>query len=77
MRGNAPLHGLADVAVAAPLLGSPEAAIDVARTRAPDGPSNIEQVIPTRELAAASHLYAQIAGFDQGAVNQPSPYGDG
>ena len=79
MRGNMPLHKRADVAVVAPLPGpgSPEAVIDVARTRAPDGLSNIEQIVPARELAAASHLYAQIADFDQAAVSHPLPYGGG
>jgi len=52
----------------------PEAVIDRAHTRAPNGFTNIERVIPRHELARVSRDYAKIGGFDQATVNQPSPY---
>jgi 5-methylphenazine-1-carboxylate 1-monooxygenase len=55
----------------------PEAVIDLAHARAPDGFTDIEQVISLRELGQASRRYAQIGGFDQAAVNRPSPYDAG
>lgn len=52
----------------------PEGVIDLAHARAPGGFTDIEQVISLGELGQASRRYAQIGGFDQAAVNRPSPY---
>ena len=55
----------------------PEAVINRVHTRAPNGFTNIDQVIPRHELASVSRDYAKIGGFDQATVNQPSPYNAG
>jgi 2-polyprenyl-6-methoxyphenol hydroxylase-like FAD-dependent oxidoreductase len=52
----------------------PEAVINLAHALAPGGFTDIEEVIPRGQLASASRGYAKIGGFDQAAVNRPSPY---
>jgi len=52
----------------------PEAAINLAHTHAPNGFTNIEDVIPRPELDRISRRYAEIGGFDVLSVNRPSPY---
>lgn len=48
----------------------PEIVITIAHQRAPDGFSDINDVIPAAELAAISRRYARTGGFDVATVNR-------
>ncbi|MEU4077499.1 flavin-dependent oxidoreductase [Streptomyces venezuelae] len=52
----------------------PEVVIDLAHARAPQGFSDIHQVIPAEELAAIACRYAATGAFDPATVNRGSPY---
>ncbi|MFJ8662604.1 FAD-dependent monooxygenase [Streptomyces sp. NPDC093795] len=52
----------------------PEVVIDLAHARAPQGFTDIHEVIPAEELAAISGRYAATGAFDPTTVNQGSPY---
>ncbi|MFF3456439.1 flavin-dependent oxidoreductase [Streptomyces sp. NPDC002730] len=53
----------------------PEVVINMAHERAPDGFTDIHEVIPARELAEIAARYAATGAFDPETVNQGSPYG--
>ncbi|MER5961278.1 FAD-dependent monooxygenase [Streptomyces sp. NPDC002057] len=52
----------------------PEVVINLAHARAPQGFTDIHDVIPAEELAAIAGRYAATGAFDPTAVNQGSPY---
>ncbi|WP_328942465.1 FAD-dependent monooxygenase [Streptomyces sp. NBC_00250] len=52
----------------------PEVVINLAHARAPQGFTDIHDVIPTEELAAVARRYATTGGCDPVTVNQGSPY---
>ncbi|MER7950891.1 FAD-dependent monooxygenase [Streptomyces sp. NPDC096079] len=52
----------------------PEVVIDLAHARAPQGFTDIHQVIPAEELAAIAGRYAATGAFDPATVNRGSPY---
>ncbi|MGW0980314.1 FAD-dependent monooxygenase [Streptomyces xiamenensis] len=52
----------------------PEAVIDLACERAPDGFGRIGEVIDRSELVALTRSYARAGHFDARAANLPSPY---
>ncbi|WP_405602301.1 flavin-dependent oxidoreductase [Streptomyces sp. NBC_01410] len=52
----------------------PEVVINLAHERAPGGFTDIDEVIPKRELAEIAARYAATGAFDPGTVNQGSPY---
>lgn len=52
----------------------PEVVINLAHQRAPQGFTDIHEVIPAPELAEIAHRYATTGAFDPTAVNQGSPY---
>ncbi|HEY3918443.1 MAG TPA: hypothetical protein VGL83_11655, partial [Stellaceae bacterium] len=47
----------------------PEAAMQLAEERAPQGFTRIEDVIPREELAAISRSFQQAAGLDPASLN--------
>ncbi|MFD2417275.1 flavin-dependent oxidoreductase [Amycolatopsis pigmentata] len=51
----------------------PEIVIDIAHQRAPNGFTNIEDVIPAAELAEISNRYAATGRFDVAAVDAQQP----
>src|SRR6478736_2683036 len=51
--------------------GGPEGVIDAVEERAPDGFSNIEDVLPYEQRKAIVRGYAGAAGFAQSQVNKP------
>jgi hypothetical protein len=51
--------------------GGPEGVIDAVEARAPDGFSNIDDVLPFEERKAIVRGYASTAGFAQAQVNRP------
>ncbi|MFI1394834.1 FAD-dependent monooxygenase [Streptomyces sp. NPDC020681] len=53
----------------------PEVVINIAHERAPNGFTDIEQVIPRDERAEIAARYAAAGAFDPETVNQGSPYG--
>ena len=52
--------------------GGPDRVLQLAEERAPNGFSNIEEVIPRAELESIAQGYKQTAGFDREAVNRRS-----
>ena len=52
----------------------PEVVINLAHERAPGGFTDIDEVIPKRELAEIAARYAATGAFDPATVNQGSPY---
>ncbi|MFD3334314.1 FAD-dependent monooxygenase [Streptomyces sp. NPDC058700] len=52
----------------------PEAVIDLAHARAPQGFADIHEVVPAEELAAVAGRYAATGASDPATVNQGSPY---
>ncbi|MFF8608311.1 FAD-dependent monooxygenase [Streptomyces sp. NPDC015346] len=52
----------------------PEVVINLAHQRAPEGFTDIHQVIPAEELASIAARYAATGAFDPAAVNEGSPY---
>lgn len=52
----------------------PEVVITLAHTRAPDGFTDIADVIPPSELAEIASRYATTGAFDPATVNAGSPY---
>ncbi|MFD3523012.1 flavin-dependent oxidoreductase [Streptomyces sp. NPDC058653] len=52
----------------------PEVVITLAHTRAPDGFTDISDVIPAAELAEIAARYATTGAFDPATVNAGSPY---
>lgn len=50
--------------------GGPERVIDVVENRAPDGFSNLSDVVSDEELIAIVKGYSKMAGFDQSQVNR-------
>ena len=52
--------------------GGPEGVIDAVEERAPDGFSNIEDVLSFEQRKAIVRGYASTAGFAQSQVNKPA-----
>jgi 2-polyprenyl-6-methoxyphenol hydroxylase-like FAD-dependent oxidoreductase len=52
----------------------PEAAINLVHELAPDGFTDIDEVISREELERVSQEYAALGGFAPETVNRPSPY---
>jgi 2-polyprenyl-6-methoxyphenol hydroxylase-like FAD-dependent oxidoreductase len=52
--------------------GGPEGVIDAVEERAPDGFSNIDDVLPFEQRKAIVRGYASTAGFAQSQVNKPA-----
>ena len=50
--------------------GGPEGVIDAVEQRAPDGFSNIDDVLPFEQRKAIVRGYAGVAGFAQSQVNK-------
>jgi hypothetical protein len=48
----------------------PEWVMQLAHERAPQGFSDVHDVIPREELESIAKKYKQIAGFDPAALNQ-------
>lgn len=53
--------------------GGPDQVMDLAEQRAPNGFSNVHDVIPQAELEAISARYKQLAGFSRELVNRQAP----
>jgi hypothetical protein len=47
----------------------PEAVMNLAQERAPDGFAHVTDVIPQDELEAVADNYKKVAGFDREALN--------
>jgi 2-polyprenyl-6-methoxyphenol hydroxylase-like FAD-dependent oxidoreductase len=54
-------------------LGGPEGVIDIVEEHAPDGFTNLHDVIDPAELEAIVNSYAHAAGVSQDQVNSPAP----
>ena len=52
--------------------GGPEGVIDAVEERAPDGFSNIDDVLSYEERHAIVRGYASVAGFSRDQVNRPA-----
>jgi 2-polyprenyl-6-methoxyphenol hydroxylase-like FAD-dependent oxidoreductase len=52
----------------------PSVIMDMAEQRAPNGFSNIEEVIPRRELEEIAHSFKVTAGFDPESLNKRASY---
>ena len=52
--------------------GGPEGVIDAVEARAPDGFTNIDDVLPFEQRKAIVRGYASSAGFAQQQVNSPA-----
>jgi 5-methylphenazine-1-carboxylate 1-monooxygenase len=52
--------------------GGPEGVIDVVEELAPDGFSNIDDVLPYEQRKAIVRGYASTAGFSREQVNRPA-----
>jgi hypothetical protein len=52
--------------------GGPEGVIDAVEARAPDGFTNVEDVLPYEQRKAIVRGYASAAGFAREQVNRPA-----